>query len=541
MNSTRFTFLGEEKRGERAVGAAEGSRALPQPRSAYCPRKLWMCCWQWPRYPPPCRVELEISSKRRGHPMPSRAVLPTQPNPAALPARAGPVRPFLPRRRPRGGAEAPPLHRPGPAMLDFAIFAVTFLLILVGAVLYLYPVMLPALGRAAQGPARPPVQAGGGERPRARGSPGPVPWPWARALPPARTPGPGGTWQRPAGEAAGQGVPGTVHHVFPPVIRSPGVNPAFQRRDLLALHFCRPSGQICVENPTLQTWPFKSLRRHLSSNRMNNPGLASGTRHRLEVYRLSRFKACRCSMSSFCFMFVSSIGVENSSLLLESYRSCVKSEVHVDWCISFYSRHLGKHQASLGWLQLMKSKWILSPCWSSSALAEDAVHDQISSVFLRDGNLPDIIVSSSLHEFLVNLHEKYGPLVSFWFGRRLVVSLGSIDLLKQHINPNRLCKCLYVVFESICSGLAGHQRKGVRESWSFILHWKKMRLGSWYGGSGMTLVLLTGLEYQWPRVTAVQWPSRSQNACVFCHLSMGKCLRKASCSLITWQSKVNIL
>ncbi|XP_058696396.1 cytochrome P450 20A1 isoform X2 [Poecile atricapillus] len=56
----------------------------------------------------------------------------------------------------------------------------------------------------------------------------------------------------------------------------------------------------------------------------------------------------------------------------------------------------------------------------------------------KDGNLPDIIVSSSLHEFLVNLHEKYGPLVSFWFGRRLVVSLGSIDLLKQHINPNRL-------------------------------------------------------------------------------------------------------
>ncbi|OXB76886.1 UNVERIFIED_CONTAM: hypothetical protein H355_002579 [Colinus virginianus] len=55
----------------------------------------------------------------------------------------------------------------------------------------------------------------------------------------------------------------------------------------------------------------------------------------------------------------------------------------------------------------------------------------------KDGNLPDIVASRSLHEFLVNLHEKYGPLVSFWFGRRLVVSLGSIDLLKQHVNPNR--------------------------------------------------------------------------------------------------------
>ncbi|XP_059783343.1 cytochrome P450 20A1 isoform X2 [Balaenoptera ricei] len=55
----------------------------------------------------------------------------------------------------------------------------------------------------------------------------------------------------------------------------------------------------------------------------------------------------------------------------------------------------------------------------------------------KDGNLPDIVNSGSLHEFLVNLHEKYGPVVSFWFGRRLVVSLGTVDVLKQHINPNK--------------------------------------------------------------------------------------------------------
>lgn len=99
-------------------------------------------------------------------------------------------------------------------------------------------------------------------------------------------------------------------------------------------------------------------------------------------------------------------------------------------------------------------------------MAEDAFHDQISSVFLRDGNLPDIIASSSLHEFLVSLHEKYGPLVSFWFGRRLVVSLGSIDLLKQHVNPNRLCKCLLRCLLSpfVLASL------GIRVSWGFILH-----------------------------------------------------------------------
>lgn len=60
--------------------------------------------------------------------------------------------------------------------------------------------------------------------------------------------------------------------------------------------------------------------------------------------------------------------------------------------------------------------------------------------FLRDGNLPDIVNSGSLHEFLVNLHERYGPVVSFWFGRRLVVSLGTVEVLKQHINPNKTCK-----------------------------------------------------------------------------------------------------
>uniref|UniRef100_A0A8B9V717 Cytochrome P450 family 20 subfamily A member 1 n=1 Tax=Anas zonorhyncha TaxID=75864 RepID=A0A8B9V717_9AVES len=66
----------------------------------------------------------------------------------------------------------------------------------------------------------------------------------------------------------------------------------------------------------------------------------------------------------------------------------------------------------------------------------------------KDGNLPDIVASRSLHEFLVNLHEKYGPVVSFWFGRRLVVSIGSIDLLKQHINPNRISNPFEAILKS---------------------------------------------------------------------------------------------
>ncbi|XP_034993462.2 cytochrome P450 20A1 [Zootoca vivipara] len=76
----------------------------------------------------------------------------------------------------------------------------------------------------------------------------------------------------------------------------------------------------------------------------------------------------------------------------------------------------------------------------------------------KDGNLPDLITSGSLHEFQVNLHEKYGPVVSFWFGRRLVISLGSMDLLKQHINPNKTSDPFETMLKSLLryqSGLGG--------------------------------------------------------------------------------------
>ncbi|XP_015262997.1 PREDICTED: cytochrome P450 20A1 [Gekko japonicus] len=76
----------------------------------------------------------------------------------------------------------------------------------------------------------------------------------------------------------------------------------------------------------------------------------------------------------------------------------------------------------------------------------------------KDGNLPDIVTCGSLHEFLVNLHEKYGPIVSYWFGRHLVISLGSIDVLKQHINPNRTSDPFETMLKSLLryqSGLGG--------------------------------------------------------------------------------------
>lgn len=78
----------------------------------------------------------------------------------------------------------------------------------------------------------------------------------------------------------------------------------------------------------------------------------------------------------------------------------------------------------------------------------------------KDGNLQDIVNAGSLHEFLVNLHEKFGPVASFWFGRRLVVSLGSLDLLKQHINPNRTSD----PFQMMLKSLLGYQSGVIGEA-----------------------------------------------------------------------------
>lgn len=59
----------------------------------------------------------------------------------------------------------------------------------------------------------------------------------------------------------------------------------------------------------------------------------------------------------------------------------------------------------------------------------------------------------SLHDFLVGLHDRFGPAASFWFGRRPVVSLGSVDLLRQHVNPNRTTDS----FETMLKSLLGYQ------------------------------------------------------------------------------------
>ncbi|XP_074483737.1 cytochrome P450 20A1 [Sebastes fasciatus] len=71
----------------------------------------------------------------------------------------------------------------------------------------------------------------------------------------------------------------------------------------------------------------------------------------------------------------------------------------------------------------------------------------------KDGNLQDIINKGSLHEFLVSLHQEFGSVASFWFGSRPVVSLGSVNQLRQHINPNHTTDS----FETMLKSLLGYQ------------------------------------------------------------------------------------
>uniref|UniRef100_A0A8C8D0F2 Cytochrome P450 20A1 n=1 Tax=Oncorhynchus tshawytscha TaxID=74940 RepID=A0A8C8D0F2_ONCTS len=82
----------------------------------------------------------------------------------------------------------------------------------------------------------------------------------------------------------------------------------------------------------------------------------------------------------------------------------------------------------------------------------------------KDGNIQDIVNQGSLHEFLACLHGQFGPVASFWFGGRPVVSLGSVDQLRQHINPNRTTDSFETMLKSLLgyrSGMGGGATEAV--------------------------------------------------------------------------------
>ncbi|KAL4227902.1 hypothetical protein ACF0H5_013343 [Mactra antiquata] len=56
----------------------------------------------------------------------------------------------------------------------------------------------------------------------------------------------------------------------------------------------------------------------------------------------------------------------------------------------------------------------------------------LDPVSKKDGNLGDIAKHGSLHEFLLYLHKRYGPIASFWWGPQYVVSIANDALFKEH-------------------------------------------------------------------------------------------------------------
>ena len=49
----------------------------------------------------------------------------------------------------------------------------------------------------------------------------------------------------------------------------------------------------------------------------------------------------------------------------------------------------------------------------------------------RNGNLDDIAKAGSFHDFLMELHEQFGPIVSFWWEKQYAVSIASAELFEE--------------------------------------------------------------------------------------------------------------
>ncbi len=75
----------------------------------------------------------------------------------------------------------------------------------------------------------------------------------------------------------------------------------------------------------------------------------------------------------------------------------------------------------------------------------------ILCTFLRLGNIQDLKAAGSLHEFLSNLHGRFGELASFWMGKQLCVSVASSKLFKEvQVLFDRPRKCANTKSSQMC-------------------------------------------------------------------------------------------
>ena len=50
--------------------------------------------------------------------------------------------------------------------------------------------------------------------------------------------------------------------------------------------------------------------------------------------------------------------------------------------------------------------------------------------------MKEVAAFGSLHEFLADLHKKFGPIASFWKGNEFVISIASAEIFKEAWNMN---------------------------------------------------------------------------------------------------------
>lgn len=89
----------------------------------------------------------------------------------------------------------------------------------------------------------------------------------------------------------------------------------------------------------------------------------------------------------------------------------------------------------------------------------------------KEGNLSDIYECGGVHPFLQELHETYGPIASFWIGRKLIVSLADPALFEQHLQVFDKPDELFLVYKSFgensllfASGAEGRKKRQLVDS-----------------------------------------------------------------------------
>ncbi|KAL8600514.1 hypothetical protein ACOMHN_005008 [Nucella lapillus] len=101
------------------------------------------------------------------------------------------------------------------------------------------------------------------------------------------------------------------------------------------------------------------------------------------------------------------------------------------------------------------------------------------------GNLGDMGKAGSLHEFLMGLHKKFGPVVSFWWGKQYTVSIATAELFKQHQHLFDRPPLLFRAFEPFITPHSiqyanGADGKSRRQTFDKVFNYDS--LGIYYNG-----------------------------------------------------------